>query len=162
MELSFNDARPSLEEIRKEFEKAGLNNVTVQSTGEKGIIARFGFLSEDEHQTVLGALRAKFQTEKNELREESFQTIGAAVSKQLRERALWAIILVSLGIVSYIAYAFRKVSYPVASWKYGVLAIVSLIHDLLLVIAVFAVLGRFFGMEVDIAFVVALLTVLGY
>jgi preprotein translocase subunit SecF len=70
--------------------------------------------------------------------------------------------LVSLGIIAYVAYAFRKVSRPVASWKYGLLAIIALIHDLLLVMGVFAVLGHYFGTEVDTAFVVALLTVLGY
>ena len=80
----------------------------------------------------------------------------------MRQRALWAIILVNLGIIIYIGYAFRKVSQPIASWKYGALAIVALVHDLLVVLGVFAVLGHFQGIEVDIGFVVALLTVLGF
>jgi len=80
----------------------------------------------------------------------------------LRTRALWAIILVNLGIIIYITYAFRKVSRPVPSWKYGALAILALVHDILLVMGVFAVLGHFYGVEVDTAFVVALLIVLGF
>ena len=88
--------------------------------------------------------------------------IGAAVSAQLRSRAIWAIVFVSLGIIAYMAYAFRKVSHPVKSWKYGAIAIVAMVHDIVLVLGVFAVLGHFRGVEIDIAFVVALLTVLGY
>jgi preprotein translocase subunit SecF len=69
---------------------------------------------------------------------------------------------VLLGIIGYIAYAFRQVSRPVASWKYGLLAIIALVHDVLLVMGVFAVLGKFRGVEVDLPFIVAILTVLGY
>ena len=162
MELTFSQNRPTLEETRAEFSGVDLQNVTVQNTGDKGLLVRMKFLTEDEHQTALKSVREKFSVGGNEVREERFETVGASVSSQLRKRALWAIIMVSLGIVAYVAYAFRKVSRPVASWKYGLLAVVALIHDLLLVIGVFAVLGHYFNVEVDTAFVVALLTVLGY
>ncbi|MFA5175300.1 MAG: protein translocase subunit SecF [Patescibacteria group bacterium] len=161
-EFSFSQNRPAIEDVQKAFTDLNLSNSTLQKTGDFGVMARTSFLTEDQHQLVLRELRAKFQTDSNNLREDRFETIGAAVSKQLRTRALWAIILVSFCIVLYVTYAFRKVSAPVASWKYGVLAIVALIHDILLVMGVFAVLGHFYGVEVDIAFVVALLTVLGY
>jgi preprotein translocase subunit SecF len=62
----------------------------------------------------------------------------------------------------YIAFAFQKVSKPVASWKYGLSAIIALFHDLLITLGIFSVLGKFYGMEINTAFVVALLTVLGY
>jgi preprotein translocase subunit SecF len=133
-----------------------------QGSGEAKFIIRTSFLTEDQHQLVLKQLRSKFQTTDNIVREESFETIGASVSKQLRTRALWAIILVNLGIILYVTYAFRKVSRPVASWKYGALAIVALIHDVLIVMGVFSVLGHYYGVEVDIAFVTALLFVLGF
>jgi len=107
-------------------------------------------------------LRDKYQKDSSMVKEDRFETIGAAVSDQLRRRAVWAIILVNLGIILYVAYAFRKVSKPIASWKYGALAIVALFHDVLLVIGVFSVLGHFMGVEVETDFVVALLTVLGY
>ena len=125
------------------------------------MIMRVGFLTEDQHQLVLRELRAKYAID-NTMREDRFETIGSAVSKQMRTRALWAIILVNLGIIIYIAYAFRVVSRPVASWKYGALAILALVHDVLLVLGVFSLLGHMYGTEVDIPFVVALLTVLGY
>jgi preprotein translocase subunit SecF len=69
---------------------------------------------------------------------------------------------VVVAIILYVAYAFRKVSKPISSWKYGIAAIVALIHDVTIVMAVFAILGKTAGVEVDIPFVVALLTILGY
>lgn len=161
LELSFSK-RPESEEVRKVFDGLDIKNAALQKTGDNGLIVRTSMLTEPEHQFVLAELAKKFQTADNQIHEERFETIGSSVSKQLRSRAAWAIALVNLGIIVYVAYAFRKVSRPVASWKYGVLAIVALLHDVLLVMGVFAVLGRFFGVEVDTAFVVAILTVLGY
>jgi len=65
-------------------------------------------------------------------------------------------------IIIYISAAFRKVSKPVASWKYGVAAIIALIHDILFSLGVFAVLGHFYGVEINTPFIAAILTVLGY
>ena len=163
LEWSFSSDRPAQTEIAPLFQALNLKDTVVQGTGDqRGFIIRTNFLTEDQHQQVLAAARSKFATQTNVLTEKQFQTIGAAVSQQLRQRALWAVVAVNLGIIIYMAYAFRKVSRPVVSWKYGALAIVALIHDVLLVLGVFAVLGHFWGVEVDIAFVVALLTVLGY
>ncbi len=161
MELSFTN-RPESVEIQKVFDGFGLKNTSIQKTGANGVILRTNFLSEEEHQLVLNEVTSKLQTPDNQVHENSFQTIGASISSQLKTKAIWAIIFVNLGIIGYVAYAFRKVSRPVASWKYGVLGIVALLHDVLLVLGVFAVLGRFWAVEVDAAFVVAILTVLGY
>lgn len=162
LETSFSTTRPTVVEMQQYLAEKNLNNAVVQPIGENSLAIRTGFLNEEEHQKLLSDIRGKYANESNTVKEERFETIGASVSQQLRQRALWAILLVSLGIIAYIAYAFRKVSRPVASWKYGLLAVIALIHDLLLVMGVFAVLGHFRGVEVDTAFVVALLTVLGY
>ncbi len=161
LELSFTQ-RPETVEIQNVFDGLGLKNTFIQKIGDYGAIVRTNFLTEEEHQRILNEVQSKLQTDDNQVHEESFQTIGSSISNQLKSKAIWAIIFVLLGIIVYVAYAFRKVSRPVASWKYGVLAIVALFHDVLLVMGVFAVLGRFFGVEVDTAFVVAILTVLGY
>jgi preprotein translocase subunit SecF len=162
LEVSFQKSRPTVAQVEKTFADLNVNNIIVQPAGELSLIVRSGFLVEEEHQKVLNAIRTQYGVDGNTVREDRFETIGSSVSKQLRTRALWAIILVNLGIILYVAYAFRQVSYPVASWKYGALAIVALFHDVLLVLGVFAALGHYFGVEVDIAFVVAILTVLGY
>ncbi len=162
LETSYSTTRPTIAEMQNYLVEKGIKNAVVQPIGDHSLVVRTGFLNEDEHQKVLTDVKEKFAVDGNVVKEERFETVGASVSQQLRQRALWAIILVSLGIVAYVAYAFRHVSRPVASWKYGALAVVALIHDLLLVMGVFAILGYFRGIEVDTAFVVALLTVLGY
>jgi len=126
LEVSFAKNVPASGDVQKTFDSLGLNNAVIQKVGDKGLLVRMNYLTEDEHQNVLKTLRDKFQTSDNLMREENFQTIGSAISNQLRTKAIWAIILVNLGIILYVAYAFRKVSRPVASWKYGVLAIVAL------------------------------------
>lgn len=162
MEFSFSATRPSQEAIVAALADLGLKESIVQKSGADKYIVRLHFLSEDEHQELLKNLRTKLAAGDNLLTEERFETIGAAVSQQLRTRAVWAIIFVSLGIVLYMAYAFRQVTRPVASWKYGAVAIVAMIHDIILVLGIFSLLGHYRGIEVDIAFVVALLTVLGF
>jgi len=162
MEISFSSSRPENEAVSKVLSDLGQKDALIQKTGDNGMIIRTAFLSENEHQIVLNSLRSKLETGSNKIKEDQFETIGATVSKQLRERTVWAIILVNLSIVAFVAYAFRKVSHPVASWKYGVTAIIAAAHDVLLVIGAFAFLGHYYNVEVDIGFVVALLTVLGY
>ncbi len=94
--------------------------------------------------------------------EERFETIGASISAHLRERSMYAAVAVVLAIIIYIGYAFRRVSKPVQSWKYGVAAIIALVHDVTITMGLFAVLGKYFGVEVGIPFVVSLLTIMGY
>lgn len=160
MELEFKTERPTPETIVTSFEELGVKNTSVQKAENLSLIIRTSFLKEDKHQELLKKI--KEIKGGSEFIEQRFETIGSSVSNQLRQRALWAIIFVSIGIILYVAYAFRKVSQPVKSWKYGALASVAVLHDLLLVMGVFAILGHFKGIEVDVAFVVALLTVLGY
>lgn len=162
MEIKFSQTRPDNSVIESTFAELGQKNIVIQKTGDSSVIVRTEFLPEPEHQKVLAGLRTKFETADNKIREDQFQTIGAAVSSQLRQRSIWAVILVCLSIIAFVAYAFRSVSLPVASWKYGVTAIIAAAHDVLLVVGVFAFLGHYNNIEVDIGFVVALLTVLGY
>jgi preprotein translocase subunit SecF len=98
----------------------------------------------------------------NRVIEKRVETIGASVSSHLKSRAFSTAIVVMLAIIVYVAYAFRKVSKPVKSWKFGVTAIIALIHDVTIVMGIFVLLGYYLGVEVNIPFVVALLTILGY
>lgn len=97
-----------------------------------------------------------------EIIENRFESIGPTVGAELKRKAMWAVTLVVICIVLYIAWAFRHVSEPVASWKYGVAAILALLHDIMIVVGLFVLLGKFAGVEIDTAFIAALLTVLGY
>ncbi len=162
LEVSFSGTRPDTTAVANTLESLDLKDNVIQKSGDSKLIIRTNYLGEDQHQAVLKKLRETYTTASSTMQEEQFQTIGGLVSAQLRQRAIWAVILVNLAIIAYVAYAFRKVSRPIASWKYGALAIVALAHDILVVLGAFAVLGHFLGIEVGIDFVVALLTVLGY
>src|ERR1035437_4616194 len=91
-----------------------------------------------------------------------FNTIGPPLGAEAAWKSVVAIILVILAIVLFIAWAFRKVSEPVSSWKYGIVAIIDLVHNIMIPLGVFAVLGHFYGYEVDTLFVTSLLVVLGF
>jgi preprotein translocase subunit SecF len=162
VELSFSKNRPETEQVQHTLESEGLKQYIVQKAGDNKYLIRTSFLSEDQHQSLVKKMQGNFGQNGNIVHEESFETIGSAVSEQLRQRAVSAIIWVNVAIILYVAYAFRGVSRPVASWKYGLLAIIALIHDILLVMGCFAILGYLFGIEVETDFVLALLTVLGF
>ncbi|MCX6785620.1 MAG: protein translocase subunit SecF [Candidatus Komeilibacteria bacterium] len=91
-----------------------------------------------------------------------FDSIGPILGQELKQKTIYAIIIVLIAIIAYIGFAFRKVSYPVESWKYGLAAIIALIHDVTIVPGVFAALGHFLNIQVDAYFVTALLTLLGF
>lgn len=115
-------------------------------------------ISESLHQNALKVLKAKYDG----LEELGFQAIGPTVSAALKERAIWAIILVLIGISCYIAFAFRKVSRPVKSWTYGWITLVSLLHDVAIPAGLLAILGKYFAVDMDTNSVVALLVVMGF
>ncbi|MFA5128043.1 MAG: protein translocase subunit SecF [Patescibacteria group bacterium] len=162
MDLTFTGARPENTAVVAALEEVGVSNALVQKSGDNGLIVRTATMTEESHQKALATIKKEFETKDNVISEPSFEMIGPSVSQQLRQRSLWAIILVCIGIMIYIAYAFRAVTRPVPSWKYGALAIIAMLHDVVIVIGIFSVLGHFAGVEVDTTFVVAVLTILGF
>jgi preprotein translocase subunit SecF len=116
-------------------------------------------LTNEEHMSLLSKLKTRFG---ESVVEQDFSSISPTVSEELRTKAWWAIGLVLLGISLYVAFAFRKVSEPVSSWKYGLITLLSLSHDVLIPAGLFAVLGAYFGVTIDINFMVALLVVMGF
>lgn len=162
IELSFGENRPEKVALQEVVDGLGYGNVIVQSSDEDAYLLKLRFISEEEHQVILTNVRTAFETEETRVLEERIETIGPSISSQLRKKAFSAAIAVIVAIVFYVAYAFRKVSRPVKSWKYGITAVIALFHDVLIVMGIFALLGHFKGVEIDIPFVVALLTILGY
>jgi preprotein translocase subunit SecF len=132
---------------------------SVRPTREDGYIIRMKDLSSAEQSAVREAVSFK-GTKK--IVEERFKTIDPPLGKEAVGKSFVAIALVLLCIVIFITIAFRKVSEPVASWKYGIITIVALLHDVLVPTGAFAILGYFAGFEVDTLFVTALLVVLGF
>ncbi len=102
------------------------------------------------------------KTNTKDVFEKSFDTVGPTIGRETETNALKAVIIASIAITLYIAFAFRKVSRPVASWKFGVCAVIALLHDVLVVAGIFSILGHFAGVEADSLFITALLTVMGF
>lgn len=159
MELEFKGERPTPVEVSEEIAALDLGESVAQTVGEKEMLLKLRTLDEPTHQKVRETLDQKF----GGVTELRFESVGPTVGNELRKKAFWSITLVLLGIALYVAYAFRKVSRPVASWKYGIITlIVGVLHDVLLPVAAFALLGRFALAEVNSSFVAAILTVLGF
>lgn len=110
------------------------------------------------HTTLLENLNQKL----GQVEELRFTTIGPTVGATMKEKAFLALLLANVAIVVFIAFAFRKVPRRVSPWKFGFCAIAALMHDILITVGLFAFLGRFFGVEIDMLFITALLTILGF
>jgi len=132
--------------------------VMVKTASDGTYIVRMLDTSEELHQKYFTALISKF----GEIEEKSFSSIGPAIGSELRAKAIWAMILVLFGISLYITFAFRKVSRPIQSWKYGVSTLITLFHDVIIPTGLLAVLGQIKGIEIDTNFIVALLVVMGF
>ncbi len=89
-------------------------------------------------------------------------TVGPVIGEEMKVKAFWAIGAVLVVTIIYVAFAFWGIGYPVSSWVYGSMTVLVLFHDVLVPVAVMSLLGYFFGLEVDVLFVTALLTILGY
>lgn len=159
IEIEYRVAPPSIDTLNARSQAAGIPHVIIQPTGERGVLIRTEHLSEGEHQALLQSLRGG---DGESLVEKRFDTIGPTIGRELARKSVWAIALVIILIVLYIAWAFRKVSEPVSSWKYGVATVIALVHDVTIPVGIFSVLGHFYGIEVDTLFVTALLTILGF
>ncbi len=157
--LNFAGTPPTAQVVQDVATQTGLQSVLVQETGAHGLTVRTEAMSNDQRSSFL----EKLQNKDSSTVQESFESIGPTIGNELKRKAITATAIVLLIIVLYITWAFRRVSSgPVPSWVYGVCAIIALVHDLFMVVGVFAIFGHFFGIEVDALFVTALLTVLGF
>jgi preprotein translocase subunit SecF len=158
LELEYQSQRPSNQEIQNELSDLNLGEITVQPTGEKGVILRTKELSPEVHAQILQKLK-----ESQEIKEIRFEAVGPVVGNEVKEKTKKATIFSVIAILFYITVAFRKVSAgPVKSWQYAIAATIALCHDVFIVIGLFALLGRFYFVEISLPIVVALITVFGY
>lgn len=151
--------RPSMDVVKENLDKLNLGTYSIRPSGEANFVLRTHSLTPADHTRVLGALTVGTASVPHE---EQFNTIGPTAGAELRNKAYVGIAVAILGIVLFITFAFRKVSEPVASWKYGVATIIALVHDVLIPAGFFIAWSHFYGGEIDLLFVTALLAILGY
>lgn len=170
LEVRFADARPTVtqvEEAIKNDKASSLTGLVVQPIGVTNMVLRFQDTAEEKHSATLATLEklAGSLSEKKDtllVEEIRFDAVGPSIGDELKTKSVYAIFFVLIGILIYISYAFRKVSKPIASWKYGSAALLAMAHDSIITLGVFAVLGKFWGIEINTPFVAAILTVIGY
>lgn len=181
LEIEYVDDRPEINEVQNRLSDLGLGDVVIQPIGDKSMLLRFKSVSEEEHQNILNKLRGNSATvelteiigeeiikpveteqKSNEIIEKRFDSIGPVIGQELKKKTIYAISIALVVIILYIAWAFRKVSNPISSWKYGIIAIVALFHDMIIVIGIFVFLGKFCSVEINTPFAAAMLTILGY
>lgn len=143
-------------DIKPVLANLGHGQAVVRETDGNGYLIRTHNMTEPERQELTNAIT---QLGGEIIRLDS---VGPILGQELQKKAVWSIILVVLAILIFITYTFRHVSEPVASWKYGLVAIVALAHDVLIPTGVFALLGSTGGFEIDALFVTALLVILGF
>ncbi|MBI5003658.1 protein translocase subunit SecF [Candidatus Kaiserbacteria bacterium] len=156
LQTSYLGGRPDIAQVHDVVSKLAIGEVRVQPTGTDAYIFRARTLTNDEKvalESALGSLGT--------IHEDQFTSVGPTIGRELLTKGLIALALVAISIILFIAFAFRGVSKPVASWKYGVIAIITLAHDILVPTGLFAFLGHVRGAEVDSLFIVGLLTLLG-
>lgn len=152
MEVSY-DKRPDIETLTKSLNDAGFEGARIQTAGDSDVMVKTRALSEVDRQKLASTLAVSG----TQMTEKQFSSIGPTIGAELRSKAWYSIILVILGIVLFIAYAFRHVSEPISSWKYGMITSATLLHDIIVPAGVFVWMGK----EVDTLFVVALLSIMG-
>ncbi len=163
MEVKFQNHQPTITEVQDSLKDVDLNNLIIQPTASDSVILRFKEISEETHQVILEKMEVIVAGQEDaSIKELRFDSVGPSIGQELKNKSFNASIIVLIMIITYISFAFRKVSKPVASWKYGAAAIIALLHDVIITLGVFAILGHFYGVEINTPFIAAILTVLGY
>lgn len=156
MELDTNNAE--VETTRALLSKETNISMSVQTSKENRLIIKAEPLTEEQHTAIISVLNRE-----NLLKEElRFESIGPTIGAELRRKSIIALSLAVVMLVIYLAYTFRQVSGFVASWKLGLAAVYASVHDLLFVLALFVLLGQWYGVVIDTMFVTAILAILGY
>lgn len=159
LEVSYTESRPNVESIKSSLNELDLGSYLLSPTGDRGYTLKTREINPNEKILVMSA----FQKDAgNVATEERFSSVGPVVGNQMKNKAMLAIGIVILCILFFITFAFRKVSRPVASWKYATVTIIALAHDVIIPTGVFVAWIHFHGGEIDLLFISALLAILGY
>ncbi len=158
-EIRYEGARPDKSVVESEIAGLGFGGFSVRPSETDRYIIRTQELTDADRTSLVNALS---NNGAEKLIVERSNTIGPVAGEELKSKAMKAIVVVVIMIVLFVTFAFRKVSEPVASWKYGLATVVALFHDVVIPTGVFVFLGHFKGIEIDLLFVTGLLAILGY
>ncbi|MBU2540140.1 protein translocase subunit SecF [Patescibacteria group bacterium] len=161
IDISYNNQRPTIDNLKKTLSEFDFKEIEIKLIGGKNINLRISEknITNDLQQKISDKLKTLGEVEDGSL---SFETISPVIGKELRAKTQIITILSILVIVLYIAIAFGRVARPISSWQYGVASLLTLSQDVLITLGVFSILGKFYGVQVTIPVVTALLVIVGY
>lgn len=143
--------------VKNVFEENKIKVATIEKSG-KFVFVRSQPVNEKQDTLIINELKNKL----GDFKQQQYETVGPTIGSEITLNAIKAMVIASVLIILYITWSFRKVPKPASSLRFGVSAIIALIHDLLVVLGVFSILGHFLGVEIDSLFVTAILTVIGF
>ncbi|MDO8573225.1 MAG: protein translocase subunit SecF [Candidatus Daviesbacteria bacterium] len=146
------------EDLKNKISAQGLEVSQINLSAENTYIIRTKVVEQNKINNLKDYLGKEFGT----IEERRVEFVGPIIGAELKKKAIIAILLASLAIILYISFSFRKIPKPASSFRFGIAAIAALLHDILVVIGIFAILGKFMNIEIDTLFVTALLTVIGF
>lgn len=155
-ELQFQEAVDT-EDVRAVLDRNGYSDAIIQVSDENVVFIRMKELPEGSE--AKAAIFTELEQQFGDITELSLQTVGPSAGRDIRNRSIMAVGLASIGVLLYIAWAFRNTQNP---FLYGCCAILAMLHDVVLVLGVFSILGWLADVEVDALFVTALLTIIGF
>ena len=155
LDIQFQNTPPQLAEVKAVFASFDSPDSQVQSVGTNGMQIRSKTMSDAQKNTIEAALREKF----GPLVEQEFSSVSGSIGAEVVQRAAETVAIAAIGIMIYLWYAFRQVPH---SFRYGVAAVIAMLHDVAVMIGAAAIFGKLFGWEVDSLYLTALLTVIGF
>lgn len=159
-EVKFSEDQDQIkaEDFQNYLSQEGVEVSAASQTSQNSILVRVLLTEEEKINQIRQKVHEKY-TESEDLR---LETVGPTISKELTNRAMLSVALCILAIVAYITWAFRTVPNPTSSVAFGICTIFALVHDVVLLVGIFAILGKYFNVEIDTLFITALLTVIGF
>ncbi len=156
-EISIETLKDNLYEAEASTE-GDFGTPQVVSTDQDTFKIRIKHITEEQHDAIM----AKFVESYESVEEVQFMTVGPTIGETLKNKAIMALIVALVMIVFYIAFAFRRIPKEVSPWRFGLCAIAALVHDVLIVLGIFVIMGHYMGVEIDALFITALLTIMGF
>ncbi len=148
----------SADQVKSIAQKNDVEISSISNVSDNILLIRAKPISQEKNTQLKSALTQEI----GEISERRFETVGPVIGAELTRKAITAVIVAALAIIAYLAWSFKAIPKPYSSWKFGVSAVVALLHDALVVLGIFSLLGHYYHVEIDALFVTAILTVIGF
>ena len=158
VKISESKAIPQKEDLKKIADEQQLEIASLADTSDKTFLFRLKPIDKNQSKKLQDAISLKY----GDVSEVRFETVGPSIGKETEQNAFKAVLIASFAIIIYVALAFRKIHKPYSSLKFGICAVIALLHDIFVIIGLFSIFGQLYKVEVDSLFITALLTIMGF